>query len=667
MILPCRHEERVTQQVQPTVDLLANMDVLHPDVLLQHAIQPNDYRSGLVFRSAIESIRGSFIASSVTGREGMVKDVLENLLQRACIADYSQSSGAGRYDFAIALEREPDVFAAIEVKGGEENSVNISDRSLWAKEFGVWCHLDGAIVNQPAHGAHSIVNRLTNELVRRHKLVDVLFFKDILCGTTTRPCPKYAHGGASIGLHAAPDVFLFPRRIPSIDGPEPPIHTLDDLKLPGLILDLFEVPKAESESPCLLMGDSEEWFKSGTRERRLTRAPLDPGDSGGIAVSGEAKEARQLYLFEIETATRLDAQLWHDSFNSRESTLQQLSPYVGKMKSGMARALVNLYSRPGDTVLDPFAGSGVVPLEAALAGRRAWANDLSPYAYVLTRGKFERIALQRTKALLEAVRQEAHLVDVESLPEWVREFFHPDTLREVVAAFRVLRQQKDYFLTACLLGILHHVRPGFLSYPASHLVPYLRKSKYPPDKFPEMYAYRDWSSRLLAKVKRAYRRHRLPATWEQRQYQIWQANAMNLPVEDDTADAIISSPPYFGALDYARDNRLRLWFLGCEDWRELEASLTANSRVYLPQMAVCLQEMTRVLRVNGHCVLVLGDVERDGETRRTAEILADLAVEATQGQLVTDTIYDDHIPDERRSRRRTRTTKFERILVMHKV
>jgi len=62
----------------------------------------------------------------------------------------------------------------------------------------------------------------------------------------------------------------------------------------------------------------------------------------------------------------------------------------------------------------------------------------------------------------------------------------------------------------------------------------------------------------------------------------------------------------------------------------------------------------------------LGDVERDGQTRRTAEILADLAVETTQNQFLLDTIYDDRIPDERRSRRRTRTTKFERILVMYK-
>jgi len=385
-----------------------------------------------------------------------------------------------------------------------------------------------------------------------------------------------------------------------------------------------------------------------------------------------AREVRQLYLFDqAEVITQLDARLWHGSFNSRESTLQQLAPYVGKIKSGMARVLVALYSERGNTVLDPFSGSGVVPLEAGLAGRRAWANDLSPYAYVLSRGKLEapasrKVALARGERLVSAVEQEAPNARLSDVPNWVREFFHPDTLREVLVAFRLLREWEDYFTMACLLGILHHVRPGFLSYPASHLVPYLRKKKYPPDKFPQMYAYRDLPSRLLAKIKRAYRRHMLPTDWEEREYQMWHANAMNLPIENEAVDAVISSPPYFGALDYARDNRLRLWFLGCKDWKALDESLTASNKAYLPQMSVCLQEMCRVLKRNRHCVLVLGDVERNGKTRRTAEILADLASRVTSGQLVTETIYDDRIPDERRARRRTATTKFERILVMHK-
>lgn len=247
MILPCKHKKHVVDQVQPTIKLLTNLDTLHPGVLLEHEIQPADYKDGLVFRSAVESIRGTFIASSRTGREGLVGDVLENLKQRMIIADYESTGGRRRHDFTVVLERSPDYFAAIEVKGGEGNSINISERPLWAREFGVWCHLDGAIVNQPAHGAHSIVNRLTNELVRRKKQVDVLFFKDALCGTPTRPCPKYPGNETRIGLTTSPDVFLLPQRAPSLDDSEVPVHALDTLKLPRLILDLFGVAPSDYE------------------------------------------------------------------------------------------------------------------------------------------------------------------------------------------------------------------------------------------------------------------------------------------------------------------------------------------------------------------------------------------------------------------------------------
>ena len=385
-------------------------------------------------------------------------------------------------------------------------------------------------------------------------------------------------------------------------------------------------------------------------------------------MSGEV----QLRLFNrTEQSHELDARLWRGSFNARESSLHQLSPYVGKLKSGMVRVLLERYSKPGDTVLDPFSGSGVVPLEAVLAERRALANDLNPYAYVLTVGKLEapmsdQLALERAKSLLERIEREAPHEDLGTVPNWIQEFFNPQTLSEIMAAFRLLKEKNDFFLTACLLGILHHQRPGFLSYPASHLVPYLRKTKYPPEDYPHMYLYRDLRSRLIAKVKRAYRNTLFPVNWENRKYQVWQTNSMDLPIRTETIDSIISSPPYFGALDYARDNRLRLWFLGHENWKEIGASLTASQKVYLPQMSVCLREMDRVLKPQGYCVLVLGDVDRAGKLLRTAEILGDLAVEVSQGRFVVETIYDDYIPDERRSRRRTQTTKFERILVMRK-
>lgn len=380
---------------------------------------------------------------------------------------------------------------------------------------------------------------------------------------------------------------------------------------------------------------------------------------------------RQLGLSERQLGKRLDRNLWSGSFNSRESSVHQLAPYVGKMKSGMARVLIDFYSRVGDTVFDPFCGSGVVPFEAVLMERAAIGNDLSPYAYILTKGKLSapkthKEATRQALQILDIVEREAPTIGLDGIPEWVREFFHPKTLQEIIIAFRVLQEREKYFLLACLLGILHHVRPGFLSYPASHLVPYLRKKKYPPDVFPEMYEYRDVRSRLLAKVNRAYRRTLVPEGWGAHSYKIINENSVKLSLDDRCVDAIVSSPPYFGALDYARDNRLRLWFLGVEDWRELDRSLTANDKVYIPQMQDCLREMYRVLKPGGYCVLVLGDVERNGKSKNTARILSDLAVEVSGGEFSEEELYSDRIPDTRRSRRRTRTTKIERILVMKK-
>lgn len=376
-------------------------------------------------------------------------------------------------------------------------------------------------------------------------------------------------------------------------------------------------------------------------------------------------------LIEEQGHAKLDARLWGGSFNAKESSMHQLAPYVGKLKSGMVRVLIELYSQPGDTLLDPFCGSGVVPLEAILMGRHAIANDLSPYAYTLTMGKlsapFGKLeALRQAEEACVEIEHRAPSIETVRAPDWVCKFFHPDTFKQVLAAFEVLKERRDYFLLSCLLGILHHVRPGFLSYPASHLTPYLRSQMYPREKFPQMYSYRDLRSRLLAKVERAYRRTMFTPLRDQVTWRVLQENTMNLSLPDDSVDAIISSPPYFGALDYARDNRLRLWFLGITDWRKLDRSLTANDKVYLPQIAESLRQLYRVLRPQKYCVLILGDVERNGTHKHTAKIVSELAFEVSNGRMETQLIWQDEIPDSRRSRRRTKTTKYERILVMRK-
>jgi hypothetical protein len=83
-------------------------------------------------------------------------------------------------------------------------------------------------------------------------------------------------------------------------------------------------------------------------------------------------------------------------------------------------------------------------------------------------------------------------------------------------------------------------------------------------------------------------------------------------------------------------------------------------------MRECLRETNRVLKPGKYCVLVLGDVERNGKSRRTAELVGELAESESLGSLRVQELVNDEIPDIRRSRRMTRTTKVEKILVLKK-
>jgi hypothetical protein len=239
MLLPCENNAEVMRQVQPTIDLLTKMDELYPRILEERSIRPSDYHSGKVFRSAVESIRGSLAASEKGRREPVVGEILERMRRMNLVSGVERNSTSTRCDFLVEIERGYE--CGLEVKGGEGNSVGISEPPRWAKEFCLWCHLDGAIVNQPSHGMHSVLNRVTGDLVKRKKMVDAVFLRDSLCGTEARPCPKYSDRASSVGEDCAPDIFLLPQRIPNPRELAPPTHTLETLRLPKLLLRSYGV------------------------------------------------------------------------------------------------------------------------------------------------------------------------------------------------------------------------------------------------------------------------------------------------------------------------------------------------------------------------------------------------------------------------------------------
>lgn len=63
--------------------------------------------------------------------------------------------------------------------------------------------------------------------------------------------------------------------------------------------------------------------------------------------------------------------------------------YSAKFDDELASFLIQHYTDAGEKVLDPFAGSGTIPLKATELGRDAIAIDINPEAISLTKRKYE--------------------------------------------------------------------------------------------------------------------------------------------------------------------------------------------------------------------------------------------------------------------------------------
>ena len=356
---------------------------------------------------------------------------------------------------------------------------------------------------------------------------------------------------------------------------------------------------------------------------------------------------------------------WEDACTHSESTLHQLSPYIGKLKSKIAHDLIAEYSNKGDLVADVFCGSGTVPLECVQMGRRVYASDASLYAITLTKGKLAAPADLETaySALDRAVKAaRSYSVDLRRVPKWVRAFYHPKTLKEILSLLEILRSRREYFLLACLLGIAHHQRPGFLSYPSSHLVPYLRSKKFPQDEFPEMYEYRRVKPRIKAKIARALKRR--TAFNKDLIIDVRRSTIEHLTLPP-TVECFITSPPYMNALDYGRDNRLRNWFLNRDVEEKIDVSLS-RAEGFRHIMVAYARSVARRLTIGGYCIFVVGEKAERSGNQFPSEVVSEVIDEFAPTLKIQEIIFDK-IPDIRRSRRHHTGVKMEHILVYQQI
>jgi len=83
---------------------------------------------------------------------------------------------------------------------------------------------------------------------------------------------------------------------------------------------------------------------------------------------------KAIYTREDEDALVLGGEEWNFHEEETKEHLHSLHPYPAKFIPQIPRRAIELWTKPGDLVYDPFNGCGTTVFEASLAGRRRTAR-----------------------------------------------------------------------------------------------------------------------------------------------------------------------------------------------------------------------------------------------------------------------------------------------------
>ncbi|MDI3481217.1 MAG: hypothetical protein PWQ97_872 [Tepidanaerobacteraceae bacterium] len=346
-------------------------------------------------------------------------------------------------------------------------------------------------------------------------------------------------------------------------------------------------------------------------------------DSGGenLSLFGDKRRKTSVEYIKIGEfrVARYINEYW-TSGQRQASPIHEVS-YRACFKPQLPHFFINLLTKAGDTVYDPFSGRGTTVIEAGLLGRRVISNDINPLSEVLSRPRFFIPELRDVEKRLYEIPYYKNLrADMD-----LSMFYHPETESEIVSLKNYLLDKKvsgredhiDSWIRMVATNRLTGHSTGFFSVytlPPNQATTPERQIKI-NEKRKQKPEYRDTrkiimkkSQRLVAdltlKEKQNLRRageSALFLTADARYTEQIPANSVQLTV---------TSPPFLNVVQYARDNWLRCWFNSI-DAEEISNKITMAKSVkeWCAVMGDVFRELYRITAKGGWVAFEVGEVK----------------------------------------------------------
>jgi len=322
-----------------------------------------------------------------------------------------------------------------------------------------------------------------------------------------------------------------------------------------------------------------------------------------VKTQNEERLRRKLAYFKVVKGKYTD--YFHIVQRNRTRSVNQylthwIYPYKGKFHPQMIRALLNIIGLDrGDTVLDPFIGSGTTAVEAQLLGINCIGIDISPLCVLQSKVKTQSIGV-----LQEIMKWKEEITNKLGLTLFNLKNKSLDETIELIPDGKV----RDLYKMAKLVAISDEARRR-----------------------------RDFSRAFLKNLElmissiKDYINIKERLNLDLGKIDIKVGDSRELSLDSESIDGIITSPPYSIALDYVANDAHALRALGYnlpeirEEFIGVRGKGQTRIHLYNQDMKKSLEEMYRVLKPKKFVVIVIGNATYLGQEVKTVQLTIDYA------------------------------------------